>query len=52
MATRKNNPNDAYEKEQVRIMKERAAYFKKNPAPKSNKPVVGKPTKWDNPKKK
>ena len=42
----KKNPNDAYEKEQVRIMRERTEYLKKHPeaVPKAKGPMIGKHT--------
>ena len=43
---RKSNPNDAYEREQGRIMRERMEYLKKHPeeVSKPKGPMIGKHT--------
>lgn len=46
MADRKMTMEEI-ERKNVETMKRRTAYYKKHPMPKSNKPTVGKPTKWD-----
>lgn len=42
---------DEVQKRNVELMKKQAAAAKKKPVPRSTRPEVGKPTKWDNPKK-